>query len=169
MKIKIDHKTVQYLLEKDPEFEVEVKQNEIIIKTKHERVDEMKKMFIAVLIAGFCASINGCSTDADIASRNLSKSADMFEVNRRVVFYNGITDKYILVIEGRCSVEFFTDKFTVTVKTGPNEFKKHYLGRADNVFPFVEQLDSSFANTYHYKVIFKPQSIIPNVKLDISN
>ena len=98
--------------------------------------------------------IVGCNTNADIASHNLSKAADMFEINRRVVFYNGITDKYILIIEGRCSVDFEPDKFVVTVKTGPNQYKKHYLGRADNVFPFVEQLDTTTTDVYHYRVIF---------------
>lgn len=111
--------------------------------------------------------IVGCSSDARIASQNLSKAADMFEINRRVVFYNGITDKYILVIEGRCSVDFYSDKFVVTVKTGHGQFKKHYLGRADNVFPFVEQLDSSSIDDYHYRVIFKPQSIIPSIDLRV--
>lgn len=123
----------------------------------------MKKLFVLIAII----IMAGC-TDANIASRNLSKAADMFEINRRVVFYNGITDKYILSIEGRCSVEFYTDKFVVTVKTGPNEFKKHYLGRADNVFPFVEQLSSSPVDVYHYRVIFKPQSIIPDIDLETS-
>jgi len=126
----------------------------------------MKKS-LSILVLFILAAM-GCSTDADIASRNLSRAADMFEVNRRVVFYNGITDKYILAIEGRCSVEFFPDKFTVTVKTGPNEFKKHYLGRADNVFPFVEQLSASAVDVYHYRVIFKPESIIPDVDFEIS-
>ena len=125
----------------------------------------MKNAIAMLFIIVGAFLVSGCS-DADIASRNLSKSSDMFEVNRRVVFYNGITDKYILSIEGRCSVEFYTDKFTVTVKTGPNEYKKHYLGRADNVFPFVEQLESSPVDVYHYRVIFKPQSIIPNVDLE---
>ena len=131
----------------------------------------MKKFFMtvmAMLIFAGTMTMIGCSTDADIASNNLSKAAEMFEINRRVVFYNGITDKYILSIEGRCSVEFFPNKFTVTVKTGPNEFKKHYLGRADNVFPFVEQLDPSPVDIYHYRVIFKPQSIVPNIDLETS-
>ncbi len=120
----------------------------------------MKKL-IALLILVF---LTGCD-DAIIASHNLSKAADMFEINRRVVFYNGITDSYILSIEGRCSVEFLSNKFVVTVKTGPGTFKKHYLGRADNVFPFVEQIDSSVVSAYHYRVIFKPASIIPNIEV----
>ncbi len=31
----------------------------------------------------------GCTTDAGIASRDLSKAVDIFEINRRVVFYKG--------------------------------------------------------------------------------
>ena len=123
----------------------------------------MKKLFtlLAIILITFTV---GC-TDAQIASNNLSKAADMFEINRRVVFYNGITDAYILVIEGRCSVEFKPNKFVVTVKTGPTTFKKHYLGRADNVFPFVEQIDSAGVDVYQYRVIFKPQSVIPNINM----
>ena len=125
------------------------------------------KKFISLSFILMIMFFIGC-TDADVASHNLSKAAEQFEINRRVVFYNGITDKYILTIEGRCSVEFYPDKFTVTVKTGPNEFKKHYLGRADNVFPFVEQMSSSPIDVYHYRVIFKPEAIIPNIDLETS-
>ena len=126
----------------------------------------MKKlsMLFGVLLMAAVLLLSGCDTDANIASRNLSKAADMFEINRRIVFYNGITDTYILSVEGRCSVEFFTDKFVVTCKT-ENGFVKHYLGRADNVFPFVEQLETADVSAYRYKVIFKPLSIIPDIDL----
>lgn len=127
----------------------------------------MKKsvMMTMMVMIAMMALLTSCGTDAQIASQNLSRAAEQFEINRRVVFYNGITDTYILAIEGRCSVDFFDNKFTVTVKTGPNEFKKHYLGRADNVFPFVEQMDNASVSTYHYRVIFKPKAILPNIDL----
>lgn len=128
----------------------------------------MRKILVLMLILVFTSLTLMCVSDADMASENLSKAAEQFEINRRVVFYNGITDKYILSVEGRCSVEFYPDKFTVTVKTGPNEYKKHYLGRADNVFPFVEQLDNAPADVYHYRVIFKPESIVPDIDLRTS-
>ena len=53
--------------------------------------------------------IGGCMDDAHMASRNLSKAADNFEIVRRVVFYNGITDSYMLTIEGLCSIKDATD------------------------------------------------------------
>jgi len=108
----------------------------------------------------------GC-TDADIASHNLSKAADNFEVNRRVVFYNGITDSYMLTIEGLCSLgnSDSQGQLTVTCKTGEREFKKHFLGLSDNVTYFVEQIDAANVSTYHYRVVFKPQTIIPDIDL----
>ena len=48
-----------------------------------------------VLAAGMLATgLVACSNDADIASRNISQAADNFGINRRVVFYNGITGDY---------------------------------------------------------------------------
>lgn len=105
----------------------------------------------------------GCgSTDADVASSNLSKAAEQFEVPRRVVFYNGITDKYMLTIEGFCSIEDERRQLEVTCKDGDHEFKKDYLGLSDNVTYVVEQLSDIDVSTTHYRVIFKPEAIIPD-------
>jgi hypothetical protein len=126
----------------------------------------MRKSILLVLAIAVLFGFVGCMTDADLASTNLSKAAEMFQIERRIVFYNGITDSYILSVEGRCSVEFLPSKFEVTCKIGENEYVKHYLGRADNVFPFVEQLKTANVSAYRYKVIFKPLSIIPDIDLE---
>jgi hypothetical protein len=125
----------------------------------------MKKiLFVFVLIA---VLLSGCS-EADVASQNLSKSADSFEVTRRIVFYNGITGEYMLTIEGLCSLGNYDTtgvEISVTCKTGTNSFKKHYLGLSDNVTYFAEQIDSSQVDVYHYRVIFKPSVIVPDIDL----
>jgi hypothetical protein len=122
----------------------------------------MKNKAIIALLA--LTTLASCS-DADIASQNISKAADMFEINRRVVFYNGITGAYILSVEGLCSLGNHDKarEVTITCKTGPQAFKKHFLGLSDNVTFFAEQLEPAKASTYHYRVIFKPQTIIPDV------
>lgn len=127
----------------------------------------MKKL---AFIAAVCAIVpmimgngGGCS-DADVASRNLSVAADNFEIRRRVVFYNGINGEYILSVEGLCSLGN-TDKekrLSVTCKIGPSAYKKHFLGLSDNVTFFAEQLESANVSPYHYRVMFKPQTIIPD-------
>lgn len=125
-----------------------------------------KKLAAFLLVIAVIASavgLNACgSTDADVASKNLSKAAEQFEVPRRVVFYNGITDKYMLTIEGFCSIEDERRQLEVTCKDGEHEFKKDYLGLSDNVTYVVEQLSDIDVSTTHYRVIFKPESIIPD-------
>jgi len=107
-----------------------------------------------------------CSNDADVASENLSKDADSFKILRRIVFYNGVTGSYILVVEGYCSLgnDDPQDELTVTCKTGKDQYKKHFLGLSDNVTYFAEQINSANVSVDHYKVLFKPESIIPEVE-----
>lgn len=127
----------------------------------------MNKKFIktALLSLVVVASLAGCSRDADVASRNLSAAADMFQINRRIVFYNGITGDYMLTVEGLCSLgnNDASRQLSITCKTSPTEYKKHFLGLSDNVTYFVEQIQASNVSVYHYKVVFKPQSIIPDI------
>lgn len=122
----------------------------------------MKKL---VILAAIVAALTGCARDADVASRNLSEAADMFEINRRVVFYNGINGEYMLTVEGLCSLgnKDKARQLSITCKVGPTSYKKHFLGLSDNVTYFVEQLEASKVSAYHYRVIFKPQSIIPDI------
>ena len=47
----------------------------------------MKKL-IATLLA--TAVLVGCQSSADVASHNLSKAADNFEINRRIVFITAL-------------------------------------------------------------------------------
>ena len=126
----------------------------------------MKKLVLLMVLS--VVFITGCETDADVTSRNLSLAADMFEIDRRVVFYNGITDDYILVVEGRCSINDQGNQLELTCKTGPESYKKHFLGLSDNVTYFAEQLESAAVSEYRYRVIFKPEAIIPDIDLETS-
>jgi len=126
----------------------------------------MNRILSAVAIVAVAAGLGAC-TDAQMASQNLSKAADYFEINRRIVFYNGITDSYMLTIEGLCSIEKDNQdvQLEVTCKTGPSEYKKHFLGISDNVTYFVEQLQNANVSAYHYRVVFKPAAIVPDIEV----
>jgi zona occludens toxin (predicted ATPase) len=126
----------------------------------------MKHLLKSIAVtAAMVIPLAACQDDATIATENLKKAADNFEVNRRVVFYNGITDSYILTVEGRCSMDLNAEAtaFNVICKVGPSEYKRHTLVLADNVSAFVEQLEPVTASAYHYRVTFKPQSIFPDI------
>ena len=111
----------------------------------------------------------GCGRPADVASRNLSLAADNFQVPRRIVFYNGITDTYMLTVEGLCSLGNAdpAGELSITCKTGPSSYIKNFLGLSDNVTYFVEQLEGVNVSTYQYRVIFRPTTIIPSIGVDV--
>lgn len=129
----------------------------------------MKKKFLITILAAITITMAGCTSEADVVSENLSKSADSFDVQRKVVFFNGITDNYLLTIEGQCSINVDdAKKISVTCKVGDDQYKKHYLGLSDNVSYFVEQTDAKYEDAYHYKVLFRPEEIVPDIDLQTS-
>lgn len=125
----------------------------------------MKNFFRFMCIA-LTMVLVGCN-DADVVSRNLSKASDNFEVTRRIVFYNGITGDYMLQIEGLCSRDnsSTSEVLGIVCQVGPKEYKKHMLGLSDNVTFFIEQVEPVRADPYHYRVVFKPSVIIPDIEV----
>jgi len=126
----------------------------------------MKK---AIIIAAALASavLSGCDSAANVASANLSIAADNFQIERRIVFYNTVSDKFMMTIEGRCSLgnNDKAGELSVTCQTGPSAYKKHFLGLSRNVTYFVEQMDGANVSEYHYQVIFRPETIIPDISI----
>ena len=123
------------------------------------------RIFKAIFAAACALGMASCSNDAQVASYNLSQAADNFKINRRIVFYNGITGDYMLIIEGLCSQEQEARKLAVTCKVGEGDYKKHFLGLSDNVPLFSEQLEPAKVGVYFYRVTFKPSTIIPSIEL----
>ena len=118
-------------------------------------------LFTAILLL---TSLVACGKgDADVVSDNISNDAKNFKVVRRIVFVNGITNQYLLEIQGRCNIDDEENQLEVTCKLGDNAYKKHFLGLSDNVTYFIEQLESSDVSEDFYQVTFKPSTIIPDV------
>ena len=129
----------------------------------------MKKAMTGLMVVGLAVILAGCAQESENAAYNVSQAAHNFEVLRRCIFYNGITGEYMLTIEGLLSVtESSTqDRLEVIVKTAPGVYKKHYLGLSDNVSYFVEQLEPVPADPFRYRVYFRPQTIIPDIELQV--
>ena len=128
----------------------------------------MKKKILLSIVSIMAIILVAC-TEADTVNHNITKSADSFEVDRRIVFFNGITDKYLLTVEGLCSLNVDSDKsLRVTCKVGEEQYKRHYLGLSDNVSYFVEQIESANVDPFHYRVIFRPESIVPDIDIQTS-
>lgn len=129
-----------------------------------------KTKMLAGVAAAAAAGImlTGCTAESDTVSDNLSVAADNFEVLRRVVFFNGITDTYLLSIEGYCSITDEGNQLEVTCKIGDDEYEKHFLGLSDNVSYFAEQLDPADVDPFHHRIVFRPESILPDIDLQTS-
>ncbi|GAA2230148.1 hypothetical protein N1031_06865 [Herbiconiux moechotypicola] len=129
----------------------------------------MKKRIAALGLLGALGAglLAGCTSDADRASENLSTAAEQFEVQRQITFINGITDREMVVVEGRCSVEtadsFLAGAVEVTCKVGEDQYKKNFLVPGDNAIVTVEQLDPIDVSVYHYRFIIKPENLLPDL------
>lgn len=121
----------------------------------------------AVLVTG---ALSGCVSDAHRVSENLSKESEQFRVPRDIVFYNGITDKYIAEVKGYCSVDVQDglpgNTLAVTCAVGPNSYTKDYLGLSDNVTWFMRQLEPANVSRYSREIILKPENIIPDIRIE---
>ncbi|QAU06616.1 hypothetical protein SEA_WILLIAMBOONE_113 [Gordonia phage WilliamBoone] len=124
----------------------------------------------ALALAAGATVLTACgsptSTEAEIASENISTECEMFNCARRVVFMNNVTGEYLLEIQGRCNIQVDTaeTQLEVTCKVDGGH-KKHFLGLNDTTTYAVEQVNPSIVSEDHYKVVFKPSAIVPEVEI----
>lgn len=123
----------------------------------------MNRIFAALAMLVMLTASSCGQDDATVASKNISKAADNFEIVRNIVFYNTWTDTEVVVVTGRCSIEVGSAKLAVICKDGPNDFKKHYLGRSNNLSFFAVQLEGADVSTMHTRITWKPQGFVPNI------
>ena len=124
----------------------------------------MKKVFLVLMVVLILATsiiLNGC-TEAQKVSYNVSKEADNFNVTRRFVAINVRTDKPVMEIIGRMSIQQPGDgDVDVIVEVAPNVYKKNWVHMNDWVVYSVEDIEGAYVDKYHYEINFLPEMIIP--------
>jgi len=123
---------------------------------------------VAVTVAAVAVlGLSSCTSEAESVNNNLSEDADNFKVARRITFVNGITDRVILEAQGLCSVDpGDAYRMFVTCKGNDGKYVRHSLGKSDNVFWFVEQLEATDTSTSDYRFVVRPESLIPDVDVE---
>jgi len=127
----------------------------------------VKKTAIALTLAA-AAVLTGCTSAADTANENLSKAAENFEVPRRITAINGITDKVLFTVEGFCSYETGGGEFEVICKNPDGSVERTTLHLSDNVTFVSTQIGGKKVDLFKPRVIFRPETIIPNFDLSTS-
>lgn len=124
------------------------------------------KLAAIAVVAAALVGVTGCTSEADTVSYNNSKDADNFKIERQIVFHNDITDSYIAEVKGLCSLgnDDGTHETTVTCKIGPDKYVKEIFRMGDNTSVSSIQTEPSDNDPYRYKIIFKPEQIIPDIE-----
>ena len=122
----------------------------------------MKKRIALALMLVMAALLLASCSQASRVSANLSKEADQFNVTRRLAVINARTDKPVFELVGAFSIgNTTTNELAITVQTGPNEYKKHYVYLNEWTLYVVEDISGANVSPYHYEVNFLPEMIIP--------
>lgn len=120
----------------------------------------MKKKLVLILaiVVLAMASLTGCSLEdeADVASYNISKEADNFNVYRKVTVLNNQSDMTMLEFEGWCSInkDNTDNQLEITYVVGNDTYYKDFIGLNDRTTYVVTQLDGSNVDKYHYEWLY---------------
>lgn len=123
-----------------------------------------KKIKVLVALMLIVMSIAACKiSEAERVSYNVSKQADNFNVTRRLTVINTRTDKCILQMTGKISIEDVTDGIAVLVEVDRKKgiYQKHYVYLNENTMYTVEDVTGVRVSRYAYEMEFMPQALIP--------
>ena len=127
----------------------------------------MKKLFaiiVMLVVLGVVAvSMSGCGRQATVVSRNVSKEADNFNVTRRLTVINTRTDKCILQMTGKMSLEDVANGLAVLVEVDRAKgiYQKHWVYLNQDTTYTVEDLNGVSVSKYAYELEFMPQELVP--------
>lgn len=119
-------------------------------------------------VALLASGLTGCMSAADTANENLSKAAENFEVPRRIVGINGITDQALFEVTGFCSYETENGNFEAICKNPDGTISRTTMRLSDNVTFVSTQLAGSNVSVFRPRVIFRPETVVPNFDLSTS-
>ena len=117
----------------------------------------MKKKVLSVILTCMLAVgyITGCSLadEADVASQNISKEADNFNIYRKIKVLNCQSDEILIEFEGWCSIrkDNNDNQLEVTYRVGEGQYYKDFIGLNDRVTYIITQVDGANVDKHHYE------------------
>lgn len=124
----------------------------------------MKKRLTALLvIVAMVVVLIGCR-EAKRVSYNISKQADNFNVTRRLTVFNMRTDKCILQMTGKMSIQNEGNNeisAIVEVDRAKHIYQKHLIYLNEWTMYTVEDVTGASVSRYAYELEFLPQTLMP--------
>lgn len=118
----------------------------------------MKKIKFVFVALTIILLFTGCSLqdEADVASYNISKEADNFNVYRSIKIINNQSDVVLLEFEGWCSItkDNTDNQLEITYRVGEEEYYKDFIGLNDRTTYVITQLDGKSIDRYHYEWMY---------------
>lgn len=117
-----------------------------------------KKVIVGTLAGALMLGMAGCiDTKVDRVRYNLSNEADNFNIQRRLTVSNIRTDTVLFQMEGTFALDTSErDELEVTVQTGKDEFKRHFISLPDEVAYVMEDISGVNSDPYKYEISFLP-------------
>ena len=123
------------------------------------------KLLIVCIVALFSiALLAGCGRESEKVSYNISKQADNFNVVRRLTVFNMRTDKCLLQMTGKMSIQNEGhDEISVIVEVDRDKgiYQKHFVYLNDWTMYTIEDITGVQVSKYAYEIEFMPQSLVP--------
>lgn len=121
-----------------------------------------KKTWMIIAVAMIIFTFTGCG-EAERVSYNVSKEADNFNVTRRLTVINTRTDKCLLQMTGRMSIDAVMGGVEVLVEVDRDKgiYQKHYIWMNDWTMYTLEDLNGVGVDRYAYELEFMPRTLMP--------
>lgn len=111
---------------------------------------------VLLLIACMACTMTGCR-QSSVVNYNLSKEADNFQIQRRVIVWNSRTDTVLFEMVGCFSLSNNdSNELQITCKTGTDTFQKHYIYLNEYTLYVVEDLGQNSVDPYRYELNINP-------------
>lgn len=121
--------------------------------------------FVALMVVVVMFALTGCTgRESEKVSYNISKQADNFNVVRRLTVFNMRTDKCLLQMTGKMSIQNEGhNEISVIVEVDRKKgiYQKHFVYLNEWTMYTIEDITGVQVSKYAYEIEFMPQSLVP--------
>lgn len=121
--------------------------------------------FVALMVVVIMFALTGCTgRESEKVSYNISKQADNFNVVRRLTVFNMRTDKCLLQMTGKMSIQNEGhNEISVIVEVDRKKgiYQKHFVYLNEWTMYTIEDITGVQVSKYAYEIEFMPQSLVP--------